>query len=132
LRNPNRRLIVGGIEGNIPYFLQNETQAELQADFDKIKAQAAISLVANSLIQTGTMPKFDAELIRMRAQLYRTRVSAIDSYNDEYGDLIASNSRLKLTVPQIANRYIRTPELPKTQSPVTASGGWGKAKVVGN
>ena len=47
-------------------------------------AQAAILLINNSLIQTGTLPKFDAELINIWRQLYRTRVNSIDAYNDEY------------------------------------------------
>ena len=47
-------------------------------------AQAAILLIKNSLIQTGTLTKFDAELINIRYQLYRTRVNGIDAYNDEY------------------------------------------------
>lgn len=134
LRNPERRSIVGRFEGNIPYILQNETQADAQADYDKIKnTDTLTSLVemkqdspsggspvgnasnqdvvlvakgANALIQTGTLPKFDAELMEIRRQLYRTRANTIKFYNDQYGDVVAADPRLKLTVPPIADRYV--------------------------
>jgi hypothetical protein len=133
LRNPERRSIVGRFEGNTPYILQNETQSDAQADFDSIKnTDTLTSLVelkqdspgggspvgnasnsdvvlvargANALIQTGTLPKFDAELMNIRRQLYRTRTNAINFYNDRYGDVVAADPRLKLAVPPIADRY---------------------------
>lgn len=144
LRNPDRRLINGPIEGNIPYRLQFGPRADAQADFDKIKntdtltslvemkqdsptggspvgnaSNADVVLVAkgaNSLIQTGTLPKMDEELKRIRAQLYRTRSNAIKFYNDTYGDVVAADPRLKLTVPAIADRYISSKDLAKPRT----------------
>ena len=118
LRNPNRRLINGWIEGNLPRFLQFGARADAQAAFDKIKAQAANSLIANSLIQTGTMPKFDAELIRIRARLYLARLNAVDYYNVEYGKVAAGNPSLRLNVPPIADRYVSAKDLPRTSTKV--------------
>jgi len=112
--------------------LQYGARADAQAAFDQIKSQAANSLIANSLIQTGTMPKFDAELKRIRSRLYDTRTSAITLYNFEYADLIAGNPSLQLNVPPIADRYISIQDLRKTREPSKASVGWGEAKVVGN
>ena len=132
LRNPNRRLINGSIEGNLPRFLQYGARADAQAAFDKIKAQAAISLINNALIQTGTMPKFDAELKSIRASLYDTRVSVISLYNYEYADLIAGNPSLRLNPPPIADRFIRGQDLREKRTPVKAGDGWGEARVVGN
>lgn len=144
LRNPNRRLINGPIEGNLPYRLQFGPRADAQADFDKIKnTDTLTSLVemkqdsptggspvgnasnsdvllvakgANSLIQTGTLSKMDEELKRIRAQLYRTRSNAIKFYNDTYGDVVAADPRLKLTVPAIADRYISSKDLAKPRT----------------
>jgi len=141
LRNPERRSIVGRFEGNIPYLLQNETQADAQADFDRIKnTDTLTSLVemkqdsptggspvgnasnqdvllvargANSLIQTGSLSKFDSELMNIRRQLYNARVNAIKTYNDVYGDVIASDPRLRLTVPAISDRYLGSKGLGK-------------------
>ena len=137
LRSPNRHLINGPIEGNLPRLLQTGARADAQAAFDKIKNTATLtSLIdlrkstetgaspvganptdrdariveqaASKLIQTGELPKMDAELIAMRQKLYRTRVSAVDGYAAEYGDVIASDPRLRLNAPAIADRYIRT------------------------
>jgi hypothetical protein len=137
LRSPNRRLINGPIEGNLPRLLQTGARADAQAAFDKIKNTATLtSLIdlrkstetgaspvganptdrdariveqaASKLIQTGELSKMDAELIAMRKKLYRTRVSAASAYDAEYGDVIASNPRFKLNVPPIADRYIST------------------------
>jgi hypothetical protein len=144
LRNPERRSIIGRFEGNTPYFLQNETQSDAQADFDKIKnTDTLTSLVelkqdspsggspvgnasnsdvvlvakgANALIQTGTLPKFDAELMEIRRQLYRTRTNVINFYGDRYGDVIAGNPSLKLNAPKIADRYISTKDMPKPRT----------------
>jgi len=141
LRNPERRSIVGRFEGNIPYLLQNETQADAQADFDRIKnTDTLTSLVemkqdsptggspvgnasnqdvllvargANSLIQTGSLSKFDSELMNIRRQLYNARVNAIKTYNDVYGDVVASDPRLRLTVPAISDRYLGSKGLGK-------------------
>ena len=146
LRNPERRSIVGRFEGNTPYFLQNETQADAQADFDKIKnTDTLTSLVemkqdsptggspvgnasnsdvllvargANALIQTGTLSKFDSELMDIRRQLYNTRANAIKTYNDVYGDVITADPRLRLTVPTISDRYLGSKGASKTGTPV--------------
>jgi hypothetical protein len=120
---------------------QNERQAELQAMFDRIKnADTLGSLVAmkqatpsggspvgnasnqdvqlvakgaNSLTQTGGVPKFDADLKKLRRDAYRTRQNAIEFYNDRYGDLSAEDPKFKLTVRPIADRYISSKDLPK-------------------
>lgn len=136
LRSPNRHLINGPIEGNLPRLLQTGARADAQAAFDKIKNTATLtSLIdlrkstetgaspvganptdrdariveqaASKLIQTGELAKMDAELIAMRKKLYRTRVSAADAYAAEYGDVVSSDPRLRLNVPAIADRYIR-------------------------
>lgn len=148
LRSPDRHTIVGRFEGRIPYALQDERQAELQADFDKIKnTDTLTSLVemkqasptggspvgnasnqdvllvargANSLVQTGGVPKFDQELKNIRRQAYRARQTAIEEYNNRYGDLAAGDPRLKLTVRPTADRYISTKDLPQNKS--SASG----------
>jgi len=137
LRSPTRHLINGPIEGNLPRLLQTGARADAQAAFDKIKNTATLtSLIdlrkstetgaspvganptdrdariveqaASKLIQTGELPKMDAELIAMRNKLYRTRKSAVDGYAAEYGDVVASDPRLRLNVPAIADRYIST------------------------
>ena len=120
---------------------QNERQAELQAMFDRIKnADTLGSLVeakqatpsggspvgnasnldvqlvaksANSLTQTGGVPKFDEDLKKLRREAYRTRQRRIEFYNDRYGDLSAEDPKFKLTVRPIADRYISSKDLPK-------------------
>lgn len=120
---------------------QNERQAELQAMFDRVKnADTLGSLVAmkqatpsggspvgnasnqdvqlvakgaNSLTQTGGVPKFDADLKKLRRDAYRTRQNAIEFYNDRYGDLSAEDPKFKLNVRPIADRYISSKDLPK-------------------
>jgi hypothetical protein len=139
---------------------QNERQAELQAMFDRIKnADTLGSLVAmkqatpsggspvgnasnqdvqlvakgaNSLTQTGGVPKFDADLKKLRRDAYRTRQNAIEFYNDRYGDLSAEDPKFKLTVRPIADRYISSKDLPKPRkTPVArkASGGFTVVRV---
>ena len=118
LRNPNRRLINGPIEGRLPYFMQNEARSDAQADFDQIKSQAAISLITNSLIQTGELSEMDAELIAMREKFYRKRQRAIRAYNHAYADLIEGNPSLRLNVSPIADRYLSAKDLPRTSTKV--------------
>lgn len=125
---------------------QNERQAELQAMFDRVKnADTLGSLVAmkqaspsggspvgnasnqdvqlvakgaNSLTQTGGVPKFDADLKKLRRDAYRTRQNAIEFYNDRYGDLAPEDPKFKLTVRPIADRYISSKDLSKPRTPV--------------
>jgi len=146
LRSPDRSAIVGRFEGRIPYVLQDERQAELQADFDKIKnTDTLTSLVemkqasptggspvgnasnqdvllvargANSLVQTGGVSKFDQELKNIRRQAYRARQTAIEEYNNRYGELAASDPRFKLVPRATADRYISTKDLPQNKTPV--------------
>jgi hypothetical protein len=120
---------------------QNERQAELQAMFDRIKSADTLgSLVemkqatpsggspvgnasnqdvqlvakgANTLTQTGGVPKFDADLKKLRRDAYRTRQNAIEFYNDRYGDLSAEDPKFKLNVRPIADRYISSKDLLK-------------------
>ena len=162
LRSPDRRFIVGRIEGNLHYLGslgQNERQAELQAMYDRVKnADTLGSLVeakqatptggspvgnasnldvqliaksANSLTQTGGVPKFDEDLKKLRREAYRTRQRRIEFYNDRYGDLASEDPKFKLTVRPIANRYISSKDLLKTRTPVPrkASGGFTVVKV---
>lgn len=162
LRSPDRRFIVGRIEGNLHYLGslgQNERQAELQAMYDRVKnADTLGSLVeakqatptggspvgnasnldvqliaksANSLTQTGGVPKFDEDLKKLRREAYRTRQRRIEFYNDRYGDLSAEDPKFKLTVRPIADRYISSKDLPKTRTPVQrkASGGFTVVRV---
>lgn len=154
LRSPDRGAIVGRFEGRIPYVLQDERQAELQGDFDKIKnTDTLTSLVemkqasptggspvgnasnqdvllvargANSLVQTGGVPKFDEELKNIRRQAYRARANAIEEYNNRFGELGASDPRFKLTPRPIADRYISTKDLPQNKS----SAGGRKTSVI--
>jgi hypothetical protein len=154
LRSPDRSSIVGRFEGRIPYVLQDERQAELQADFDKIKnTDTLTSLVemkqasptggspvgnasnqdvllvargANSLVQTGGVSKFDQELKNIRRQAYRARQTAIEEYNNRYGELAASDPRFKLTPRATADRYISTKDLPQNKS----SAGGRKTSVI--
>lgn len=125
---------------------QNERQAELQAMFDRIKnADTLGSLVeakqatpsggspvgnasnldvqlvaksANSLTQTGGVPKFDEDLKKLRREAYRTRQRYIEFYTDRYGDLAAEDPKFKLTVRPIADRYISSKDLAKQKTPV--------------
>lgn len=125
---------------------QNERQAELQAMFDRVKnADTLGSLVAmkqaspsggspvgnasnqdvqlvakgaNSLTQTGGVPKFDADLKKLRRDAYRTRQNAIEFYNDRYGELATEDPKFKLTVRPIADRYISSKDLSKPRTPV--------------
>lgn len=139
---------------------QNERQAELQAMFDRIKnADTLGSLVeakqatpsggspvgnasnldvqlvaksANSLTQTGGVPKFDEDLKKLRREAYRTRQRYIEFYTDRYGDLAAEDPKFKLTVRPIADRYISSKDLPKPRkTPVArkASGGFTVVRV---
>lgn len=162
LRSPDRRFIVGRIEGNLHYLGslgQNERQAELQAMYDRIKnADTLGSLVeakqatptggspvgnasnldvqliaksANSLTQTGGVPKFDEDLKKLRREAYRTRQRRIEFYSDRYGDLASEDPKFKLNVRPIADRYISSKDLPKTRTPVQrkASGGFTVVRV---
>ena len=139
---------------------QNERQAELQAMFDRIKnADTLGSLVeakqatpsggspvgnasnldvqlvaksANSLTQTGGVPKFDEDLKKLRREAYRTRQRYIEFYSDRYGDLAAEDPKFKLNVRPIADRYISSKDLPKPRkTPVArkASGGFTVVRV---
>ena len=162
LRSPDRRFIVGRIEGNLHYLGslgQNERQAELQAMYDRIKnADTLGSLVeakqatptggspvgnasnldvqliaksANSLTQTGGVPKFDEDLKKLRREAYRTRQRRIEFYSDRYGDLASEDPKFKLNVRPSADRYISSKDLPKTRTPVQrkASGGFTVVRV---
>jgi hypothetical protein len=149
LRSPDRSSIVGRFEGRIPYVLQDERQAELQADFDKIKnTDTLTSLVemkqasptggspvgnasnqdvllvargANSLVQTGGVSKFDQELKNIRRQAYRARQTAIDEYNTRYGELAAADPRLKLKARPTADRYISSKDLQQNKTSTSAA-----------
>jgi hypothetical protein len=138
LRNPARKEINGPIEGNLPRIMQFGARADAQADFDKIKNTATLnSLIAlrrstetgaspvganptdrdakiveqaaSALIQTGELTKLEAELQRLRDQLYRTRGSAVRGFNDTYGDLMSEMPKMRLTVPYIAPKYAPRP-----------------------
>jgi hypothetical protein len=70
------------------------------------------------LVQTGGVAKFDEELTNIRRQAYRARQAAIEEYNNRFGELAASDPRLKLTPRATADRYISSKDLPKNKTPV--------------
>lgn len=134
LRNPARREINGPIEGNLPRVMQYGPRADAQAAFDQIKDTttlmsmidlrkstetganpvganptdrdaALVAQAASKLIQTGTLIALETEVQRLRDKLYRTRVSALNTYNDTYADLMPEMPGLRVSAPYIAPKY---------------------------
>ena len=134
LRNPARKEINGPIEGNLPRLFQFGPRADAQAAFDQIKDTttlmsminlrkstetganpvganptdrdaALVAQAASKLIQTGTLIALETEVQRLRDKLYRTRVSALNTYNDTYADLMPEMPGLRVSAPYIAPKY---------------------------
>lgn len=147
LRNPNRRSIIGFVEGRIPKFAQNERRADVQGLYDSIvsnqvlnelikgrqqtetgaspqgivsdKDLAIAAQASNRLTQTGSEEVQEREMQRLRDILYRTRQLAIKTYGDTYREVAKDAPELRLDVAPIADRYKAVPEAPATKTPVT-------------
>ena len=147
LRSPNRRSIIGFVEGRIPKFAQNERRADVQGLYDSIVSNqvlnelikgrqqtetgaspmgivsdrdlAVAAAASNRLTQTGSEEAQEKELQRLRDILYRTRQLAIKTYNDTYREVAKDAPELRLDVTPIADRYKAVPEAPAAKTPVT-------------
>jgi hypothetical protein len=147
LRSPNRRSIIGAVEGRIPRMLQNERRADSQALYDSIVSNqvlnelikgrqqtetgaspqgivsdrdlAVAAQASNRLTQTGSEEAQERELQRLRDVLYRTRQLAIKNYTDAYREVAKDAPELRLDVAPIADRYKAVPETPTSKTPVT-------------
>jgi hypothetical protein len=147
LRNPNRRSIIGSVEGRIPKFVQNERRADVQALYDSIvsnqvlnelikgrqqtetgaspqgivsdKDLAVAAQASNRLTQTGSEEVQEREMQRLRDVLYRTRQLAIKTYTDTYREVAKDAPELRLDAAPIADRYKAVPEAPASKTPVT-------------
>lgn len=147
LRSPNRRSIIGAVEGRIPKMFQNERRADAQALYDSIVSNqvlnelikgrqqtetgaspqgivsdrdlAVAAQASNRLTQTGSEETQERELQRLRDVLYRTRQLAIKSYTDAYREVAKDAPELRLDAAPIADTYKAVPESPASKTPVT-------------
>lgn len=147
LRSPNRRSIIGAVEGRIPKMLQNERRADAQALYDSIVSNqvlnelikgrqqtetgaspqgivsdrdlAVAAQASNRLTQTGSEEVQEREMQRLRDVLYRTRQLAIKTYGDTYREVAKDAPELRLDAAPIADRYKAVPEAPASKTPVT-------------
>ena len=147
LRSPNRRSIIGAVEGRIPRIAQNERRADVQALYDSIvsnqvlnelikgrqqtetgaspqgivsdKDLAIAAQASNRLTQTGSEEVQEREMQRLRDVLYRTRQLAIKTYGDTYREVAKDAPELRLDVAPIADTYKAFPETPAAKTPVT-------------
>jgi hypothetical protein len=147
LRSPNRRSIIGAVEGRIPKMFQNERRADAQARYDFIVSNqvlnelikgrqqtetgaspqgivsdrdlAVAAQASNRLTQTGSEETQERELQRLRDVLYRTRQLAIKSYTDAYREVAKDAPELRLDAAPIADTYKAVPESPASKTPVT-------------
>jgi hypothetical protein len=145
LRSPNRRSIIGAVEGRIPKMLQNERRADAQALYDSIvnnqvlnelikgrqqtetgaspmgivsdRDLAVAAAAATRLTQTGSEEAQEKEMQRLRDILYRTRQLAIKTYGDAYREVAKDAPELRLDVAPIADRYKARPEAPAAKTP---------------
>jgi hypothetical protein len=145
LRSPNRRSIIGAVEGRIPKMLQNERRADAQALYDSIVSNqvlnelikgrqqtetgaspmgivsdrdlAIAAAASNRLTQTGSEEAQEKEMQRLRDILYRTRQLAIKTYGDAYREVAKDAPELRLDVAPIADRYKARPEAPASKTP---------------
>jgi hypothetical protein len=144
LRNPNRRSIIGAVEGRIPKFAQNERRADVQGLYDSIVSNqvlnelikgrqqtetgaspmgivsdrdlAIAAAASNRLTQTGSEEAQEKEMQRLRDILYRTRQLAIKTYGDAYREVAKDAPELRLDVAPIADRYKARPEAPASET----------------
>lgn len=133
LRNPYRNTVIGSIEGRIPEFLMNERRADAIADWKFITNNSVLDKLiedrrstetgaspqglvsdrdlsvaasaANSLTRTGSEKAQEAEMKRLRDVLYRTRETALKSYNNTYSNLVKSDPRFRLSPPPVSPKY---------------------------
>ena len=147
LRSPNRRSIIGFVEGRIPRIAQNERRADVQALYDSIvsnqvlnelikgrqqtetgaspqgivsdKDLAIAAQASNRLTQTGSEEVQEREMQRLRDVLYRTRQLAIKTYNDTYREVAKDAPELRLDVAPIADTYKAVPEKTTSKTPVS-------------
>lgn len=143
LRSPNRRSIIGAIEGRIPRALQSESRADAQAMWDFITSNSVLdklisdrqatetgaspqglvsdrdlgvaATAANRLTQTGSEAAQDAEMKRLRDILYRTRENALRTFNDTYAEVFRERPELRVHTRPVPPIYRAQP--PETQQP---------------
>lgn len=152
LRSPNRRSIIGAIEGRIPRSLQSESRTDAQAMWDFITSNSVLdklisdrqatetgaspqglvsdrdlgvaATAANQLRQTGSEAAQERELQRLRSVLYRTRETALRSFNDTYAEVFSERPELRVNAPPVAPRYVARPQTqPRQQSQPRTRGG---------
>jgi hypothetical protein len=144
LRSPNRRSIIGAVEGRIPRIAQNERRADVQALYDSIvsnqvlnelikgrqqtetgaspqgivsdKDLAIAAQASNRLTQTGSEEVQEREMQRLRDVLYRTRQLAIKTYGDTYREVAKDAPELRLDAAPIADRYKAVPNGPENKT----------------
>lgn len=152
LRSPNRRSIIGAIEGRIPRALQSESRADAQAMWDFITSNSVLdklisdrqatetgaspqglvsdrdlgvaATAANRLTQTGSEAAQERELQRLRGVLYRTRETALRSFNDTYAEVFNARPELRVNARPVAPRYTARPQTqPRQPSQSRTRGG---------
>ena len=143
LRSPNRRSVIGAVEGRIPRMFQNESRADAQALYDSIvnnqvlnelikgrqqtetgaspmgivsDRDLAVAAAATRLTQTGSEEAQEEEMQRLRDILYRTRGLAIKTFNNAYREVAKDAPELRLDVAPIADRYKARPEAPASET----------------
>jgi hypothetical protein len=144
LRSPNRRSVIGAVEGRIPRMFQNESRADAQALYDSIvnnqvlnelikgrqqtetgaspmgivsdRDLAVAAAAATRLTQTGSEEAQEEEMQRLRDILYRTRGLAIKTFNNAYREVAKDAPELRLDVAPIADRYKARPEAPVSET----------------
>ena len=144
LRSPNRRSVIGAVEGRIPRMFQNESRADAQALYDSIvnnqvlnelikgrqqtetgaspmgivsdRDLAVAAAAATRLTQTGSEEAQEEEMQRLRDILYRTRGLAIKTFNNAYREVAKDAPELRLDVAPIADRYKARPEAPASET----------------
>jgi hypothetical protein len=147
LRSPYRNTVVGSIEGRIPEMFMNERRADAMADWKFITNNSVLDKLiedrrstetgaspqglvsdrdlgvaasaANSLTRTGSEPAQEAEMKRLRDVLYRTRETALRTYNNTYGDLAKGDQRFKLSPRPVSPKYSGPLNAKKTRSGAT-------------
>jgi len=145
LRNPNRRSIIGAVEGRIPKMLQNERRADVQALYDSIVSNqvlneiikgrqqtetgaspmgtlsntdlAVVAQASNRLTQSGSEEVQEREMQRLRDVMYRIRQLAAKTYSNTYREVAKDAPELRLDVAPIADRYKARPEAPASKTP---------------
>ena len=150
LRSPNRRLIMGAIEGRLGGF--TEARADELADWNYITNNALLDKLiadrqatgtggspqglvsdrdiliaaqaASALSRSGSEPEQERELQEVRNKLYRLRENALRTFNDTYAEVFRERPELRVNAREVSPRYVARPQTqPRQQSQPRTRGG---------